>query len=63
MHVVAGEGLAHLLVLVGTVAAVISAVAEVGVSHAEVVIALELVLGAVTPVVESWWATGLIGQI
>ena len=63
MHVVAREGLAHLLVLVRTVPAVITAVAEIGVSHAEVVGTLELVLGAVSPIVEPRRAARLIRQI
>ena len=63
VHVVAGECPAHVLVLVGAVAAVVAAVAEVGVAHAEVVAALKFVLGAVRPVVEPRRAAGLIGQV
>ena len=63
MHVVAREGFAHLLILVRAVAAVVAAVAKVGVSHAEVVGALEFVLGAVSPVFEPRRAVLLIRQI
>ena len=59
----AGEGLAHVLVLIGAVAAIVAAVAEVGVLHEEVVRALELVLGAEASVVEAWRAPGLVRQV